>query len=610
MAWQLDSYDNALVLDGFQNGIADDPYEGISDMRNINIISVPGEGSVNFATTKNSPSAISGSATSASASVVTYTGAVGLSNHMGVIFSATTLSGVSTNKLYLIGNLSGGTFKLYTDYGLSTQVIISGTGTGTFSVLNPTLPKHFTKDSIGNYWMIDASGYVWSNTVVDSNSNWTPAGNLPNNASNGNGLGFYQGTSTHGFIFAFSNSSIDYVEVTTPYTWQYQWDPVTGVAAGYGASPAKVLNTATGTANSHETMVPPDGHFYFCDKNYIDQFFQTSPGTAFDPTNVSTGYTYSTTQLLPYNDVANCLSFLGTNLMVGGLLNAVYPWDRVSNQFNYPILLPENIVWKMVTVNTNTYMFVGNRGRIYITNGTQANLFKKVPDHISGTIEPYFQWGGACFQKNQLYFSMSATTNGAVALTTYGGVWAIDLDTGGMRLAQKLSYGTYAGYSSAMIATTQTAIAGSISNPASNGSGLYIGWYDGISAYGIDQTTSSPYTSSQASIDFDLIPIGTFEKPRDFMRVEYLLTKPMVTGESITINYRLDFSSSYTLIFTDSTAGNYTNSNPVNFKNAKWIQIQAVLNSTASNPSYTRLRNVRLTGLVGPTPAGSPQLSL
>lgn len=605
MAYEYEKNTGDFVIDGFDKGIGDSPYTGFTDMRNVNITSVPNEASVNFATAKVSPPALSGNVTSASSSVYTFTGAGGLANQMGVIFSASTLTNVSINTLYLIGGLSGSTFKLYSDYGLSTQIVGSGTGTGTFTTLTPSQMKYFTKDFVGNYWGIDSRGYVWSNTITLSGGLWTPVGNLPNNDSNGNGLGFYQGTSAHGYIFIFSNSSIDYIQVTSPYTTIYQWDYINGSNGSWSASPSATLKTAAGTANSHETNIPPDGHFYFCDANWIGQFFQTDPAVPFDPTSLPT-WTPSTTQLLPYNDICNCLSYLGTNLMVGGLLNAVYPWDRVSNQFNFPILLPENIVWKMVTVNTNTYMFVGNRGRIYLTNGTQAQLFKKVPDWLSGTVEPYFQFYGACYQKNQLYFSVAATTNGLTNLTTYGGVWGIDLDTGAMRLTNELSYGTYAGFASAMIATTQTAIAGVISSPNANGNGLFIGWSNGVGGFGIDMTTTAIYTGGQAYIISDMIPIGTAINATTPAQFEFKLSSPLLLGETVEMQIAAYVNGPFTSLGVTQGATPVSlattilsDIKPNTGWEQQWILVKVILTGIASNPSYNRLTQIRIKHAAG-----------
>ncbi len=229
---------------------------------------------------------------------------------------------------------------------------------------------------------------------------------------------------------------------------------------------------------------------------------------------------------------------------------------------------------------------MGNRGRIYVTNGSQVQLYKKVPDHISGTVEPYFTWGGATSARNQLYFSLTATNNTGTAINQYGGIWAIDVDTGALRMTNKLSYDTYAGYATAMIAQPQTG------TPA--GSGMYFGWIDGAGAFGIDQTSSNPYTGSQTTIDFDLIPIGTYQQPKNFNRIEFKLTKPLVANESVVLNYRLNFSATYEAIPITSVVGQFSANGPINFENAQWLQIQAVQNSTTSSPSYVRLKEIRI----------------
>jgi len=603
MAYRYDSYDNALVIDGFENGIADSPYSGISDLRNVNTISVPGEGSVGFATSAISHGAIaSGQVTSANAGtdVATFTGAANLENGMAIVFSVQSGLNVTTGTVYWIGNLSGSTFKLYSNPSLASLVDLTN-GTGTFTVFSMATPKHFVWTGANNF-MVDSSGYVWTDQYTTTSGYWTYTGNntTPNSDSagnaNGNGLVYLQKEVTGssfaagvGWLFVFRNSAIDYTVTGAAPSWVYGWKPSdgsTGNGSGY-------LKTSATTNNSHEAQLLPTNQIVYCDKNYIGRWYQTSPGTVFNPTSTPS-YTYDTTGLLPGNDIAQCITYLGTNIMVGGQKNVIYPWNGFSTTFNYPLLCAESNIVKMVTINTNAYIFIGNRGRIYITNGTNVTLYKKVPDHISGTVEPYFTWGGVASVKNQLYFGCKATTNAGVAIPQYGGVWAIDVDTNALRLTNKLSYGTYAGYATAMIANFTS------NTPA--GAGLYVGWDSGASTYGVDVTSSTPYTGGQATIDSDLIPIGTFQKPKAMTTIEYKLTRPLVSGESIVLKTRLVFDTTdtgYQTTLTDSTVGHYSNKASTNFKNAQWLQIQAILTSTASSPSYVRLKEIRLLGLVG-----------
>ncbi len=607
--YSFDQYDNALVIDGWEKGIADSPHAGISDMRNINIISIPGEGTVNFATSKISSPTITGTktVTGLSSDTISFSGITGLENGMAIRFTSVgSLTGVSTNTTYWVYNCAGSpttSCKLHSDYAMVTGVTIGGTAGGaTFTIFNVgydgssgQTPKDSTYSADDNaYFILDGLGQVWSNLKVTASSYWTYLGLTGTSDVNaGTGIAYYKSTdASKRYIFVWNNQSIDYFNLVTG-VWVWGWKPSTAAInqSGY-----------LRTVGNHMAKVMPTNQLCYCDGRYVGRFYERNPNTAFDPTSTAT-YIFDETALLPGTDSARSLEYLGTNILVGGVNNVIYPWNGVDSTFNYPILLPEFNVQHMVTVNTNTYIFVGNRGRIYTTNGTNAQLYKKVPDHISGTVEPYFTWGNVCTFKNQLYFGVFATANGGTAINQYGGVWAIDMDTEAIRLVNQLSYGTYAGYAGVILPNFT-------GNP--NGTGLYIGWSDGTgSSFGIDQTTSAPYTTSVATIDSDLVPIGTYTKPRDLTQIEYKLSKPLISGESIVIKTRLIFNTTdtgYTTTLTDSTAGHYSNFADVNFQNAQWVQFQIIINSTASNPSYVRLKQIRILGLTGPTANQQQQL--
>lgn len=629
MAYRFDEYDQSLVIDGFQNGIAENPYDGIADSRNVIVYSIPGEASVGFSTGSLSATISSGTVTSLfTGTTVNFTGATGIELGMAITFGTTGgFGGISAGtKVYWVGNLSGtpsSRMSLYSDYAMGSLVTVTGSGTATFSVHNVdfsnyqgfTATRFARSTQTGHEFMLDSVGKVWTNNALTSPSGyWRYIGNVPHSASfigdtsNGNGIVYYQqsftGAQPAGYFFVFSDSSIDYFQESgSTINISYGWKPSTGTlnnASGY-------LNSGNDSGNSHDALVAQDNVVYFCDGRYLGSFFQKTAGTPFDPTNTATYTTSSQALSLPSIDTAQCLAELGTDLLVGGTRNLVYPWDRVSTSFRYPILLSETVVQKMVTVNTNTYIFVGNRGRIHVTNGSQAQPWVKIPDHLSGTIEPYFIWGDAVYNKNQLYFGVAGTNNDGTANSNYGAVWAVDLISKALRVINQLSYGSYAGLPVALFARTPLFSGGTglVGNPS--GAGLHIGWCQGavstsdlgltysVSTSGIDATLSTPYTGGQSYLDSELIPIGTFDQPKNFKRIEYLLTKPLVSGESITIQYRTSFADSFTDIFTDNVAGTQSDSYPINFGNFQWVQFRMVLTSTASNPSYVRLKHIRLT---------------
>lgn len=605
MAYHFDTYDNSIVIDGWEAGIADSPHQGLSDMRNCNIISVPGEVSINFALNSIGSSVKTGTVVSASAGANTVTvlaASTPLTNGQVIIFAGASLPpGITAGVKYIIGGITGSppdyTFLIYSSYEYyleGTPVNITDTGTGTYTTLVMGKPIHRWYDRTSGYYLfLDNNGRLWKTTSAAG----APVYLLGNDttaqtAANGNGLCVYRG-----YIFVFRNNLMDYMKIADG-VWVYGWNPTD--VGGTGSN----MNTATGTNNTHYAILNTNDRIYYCDAGYIGSFTEAD-GQTFDPTTAAT-YTWSRQAVaLPSDDIANCLAELGPNLLIGGQRNAIYPWDRNGTFVGYPILIAENFIQRLVTVNTNTYIFAGQRGRIYVTNGSQANLFKKVPDHISGTIEPYFQWGDACSIRNQLYFGVSCKTSDGTAISQYGGLWAVDLDSKAIRLTNKLSYATYAGMVTVLLPIIPTPSGSPPFPDTTQGVGLFVGWDNGSSVYGIDYSSAYVYVDDEASIETDLIPIGTYDKPRDLTRIEYKLSKAMST-EGITIKYRLVFDASetgYTTVLSDKSSTNMSLSGPINFKNAQWVQFQILLDgkigvNPADGVTYVRLKEIRITGIV------------
>jgi hypothetical protein len=573
MSYRYDKNDDSIVIDGFEAGVGDSPYQGPSDIRNANIISIPTEASVGFSTVTATLPSCGGSVTSASAAddTISFTNSVGsVTNTQAVVFAGGGLPpGITAGTVYWVFNV-GATFQIAIIPGSSTPVNITGTGTGTYTSIDIGKPTYF--DSVTGSYLIDANGRAWYYPGVS----WVYLGNTTLTNASGNGIVTYLG-----YLFVFRNKRIDYMSLTSLGTWVYGWNPTSG------GSGADSLNTGAGVSNPHQPLVGQDNVVYIPDAAYVASFFQTDPSTTFDPTSLAS-FTWAQKALaLPSSEVAMSLAELGVNLMVGGSKNAVYPWNRTAPSFTYPILIAENTIYKMVTVNTNTYLFAGVRGRIYITNGSQAQLYKKVPDHISGTVEPYYTWGGVAAQKNQLYFGVQATTNGLTAINQYGGVWAIDLDTTALRLVNKLSYGTYAGTASAIYGLSS----------ATAGYGLYVGWDSGASTYGVDISSSTPYIAGETVVTSELIPIGTYLEKRTFSKAEYKLSAPLVAGESVVLAVASTVAGSFTdLVILDANTQVGQISCPFDFsvERGQWIKIRATLTGTSSSPSYVRLKEIRL----------------
>lgn len=329
----------------------------------------------------------------------------------------------------------------------------------------------------------------------------------------------------------------------------------------------------------------------------------TIASTYFNP-GVAASYTWNQNALqLPTYETAQCLAELGTNLMIGAATANLYPWDRSSttattsttSSFFYPVILPEPNTTQLVTVNNILYVFCGYKGNIYVTTGGVVSPALKIPDYVTGQNEPVFTWLSTMYLRGRIWFSAQAANT--------GGVWSFVpeqtinpfQDVGNaLRLENKNSNGTYSGGATVLLPK--------VTQPA-NGPQYWSGIWNGSTTYGIDFSSTTPYTGGEAVIETDMIPIGSFFNKVTPTQYEYKLAAPLATGESVQIYWRSDLTSSFTSagtakIETSTTDGSgtvisgyFTN----NTQNLQWIQLKAVLTSTASNPSYNRITELRIT---------------
>ncbi len=333
-------------------------------------------------------------------------------------------------------------------------------------------------------------------------------------------------------------------------------------------------------------------------KQYFNTFYPISSGG-------QTLQTFTAQRLnLPAYEVVQCMAELGNIMVIGGKTNAIYQWNQVSALPGDFILLPENNSVKIITVNNMGYVFGGQKGNIYITNGSTSSLVLNVPDYCAGVpgtpatyIEPYFTWGDAMYMRGRVWFSILDQT--ATKTGNCGGIWSfvptqnffVGQDTGmGLRVENRSSYGTYSGYATVLLASqVQTVI----------GPQYWSGWNSNINSatYGIDFSDTIPTTPFV--IETDAIPTGTLlgQQKKTFQNIEYKLSSPLASGETVAISYRQNITDAWTSCGTATTesATNLAGYFTVNFENGQWLQLQITGTPLASSSSsFIRLKEIRV----------------
>lgn len=334
---------------------------------------------------------------------------------------------------------------------------------------------------------------------------------------------------------------------------------------------------------------------------YFNTFWPLATASASAPTGSTPTYVYTPQRLvLPSFEVSQCIAEIGNLVVIGCASSVIYPWNQIDNLPSGIINLPEANVQSIVTVHQMAYIFPGNKGNIYITDGSVASAVTTVPDYVAGVpgtpnsyIEPVFSWGGVMYLRGRVYFSILDQT--ATKAGNCGGVWSfvptqnlyIGQDVGiGLRLENQASYGSYNGVSTLLIPKqVQSAVAPQYFNA----------WESSIAspAYGVDATGTTPLSTSVTVFETDAIPTGTLLDKKTFKQIEYKLTTSLDTSATVSILYRqslTDAWSSLGNVISDSTLSGYF---VVNFEKGQWLQLQVTLTPVTSG-SFIRLRELRI----------------
>lgn len=582
----MSSQQEPLVWKDFDAGIADSPHKGHGLFRNADIDSFPGA-----LKTGKQPGTYFHKITSrtftadAGTNICTASGALEDNGRdltgAAVYFTTTgTLpAGLSTGTLYYLYHVSANTFKVCTSYKNSvgsaagTVIDITDAGSGTHTVTQVAVGqiKWILRDPRnGNYFMLSSNGRVWfiptgitayllANAAID-----TPSSGVT--AASGGGLALHGFSSTTAkYLFVFRNATIDVIDVfgntqIEALAWSNGWQS---------------LNSAAGSQNSHEAIKGQDDAIYFCDDRYVGSIIEVA-GSTFDPATGGT-YTYNNAALdLPAGEVANCLEELGTDLLIGGAnTNKIYPWDRISDSFGLPVVVPETHIYKLENIGGTVYILAGGSGRIYKTQGTYVKEHCKLPIYLTNNgvsiVSSIVTWGGITSINGDLLVGVGVQTSGN------SGVWRIK-ENGRMTIDS--------------VPSTGSAIVYSIYGDDDL---YYFGYNGGMDGFASALYGTALYTNLQTIAQSPLFKVGTERSLATYSRAEVVLNRIATDGQ-LKLSYRAGLIASFTELGTvtaDSSTQVFEIDN-IGINNLNNLQLQIEMNDGSSGQGDFIVSEIRL----------------
>ena len=250
----------ALVIDGWQNGIADSPYGGIANIRNLNTSYYPGVAYVNY---KRQAATISGGTmTRPMFSCTSPVGLIYILDDSQQVWKQSSVGSSSFN--LLSGNPStGGTgngmayWQGYLVVFRGTFIDICGVGNGDGGI---TSGNWNTGASSSGVWPIASATITLTATPMSGD---TSATLLSYTDAQGNVRAFWNGP-TGVYQMTFDSQQVVNATLTQGSA------AITWVPALYAAPSTATVTTVAAFSGTHQAFVSPsDGNLYFCNGQYV-----------------------------------------------------------------------------------------------------------------------------------------------------------------------------------------------------------------------------------------------------------------------------------------------------------------------------------------------------
>lgn len=367
----------------------------------------------------------------------------------------------------------------------------------------------------------------------------------------------------------------------------------------FGTHQVNILNplTANVQAPYRAYVSKVDGNLYFANGRWVGRLATSNNINAnFNPgLPITYSVSYAATGTLQSQDTVVDMIDLRGQMIISGNYD-LYPWDYVSAQPSASTPVGEQI-YRSVNLLNNVYILAGQKGNIYVSNGASAQCLYKLPDFISGVIDPIWSWGDLIIHRAKLYLQAFAqSTSGSNLLA---GVFSFNVSATLITDVQTAgAFNMEAQNSTGLIPASGSLANGVLmdNEPSSNGQDSYYSAYStGASTGAIDYNDTSLWQNNEPVIETDIIPIGTYLQKATFGNIEFKLDRPLATGDSLSIYWRPSLSASYVSIPLIDTSANLLSSYAITSINqAQWAQFKVTYKCASSNSSFIPLREIRL----------------
>lgn len=599
MSYHYDKPTGDLVIDSFEKGIADSPFNGIGNIQNLNISYIDGVSYVNY---KRQACTFSGGTLQRPIAKTV--------SDQGLIYIAD-FDGASTSQVWKQNSVNSSSFTLLGGSTYSTQIYgiqfwqnylivfrssyieICGDGGGDSGIISGNWNTSPYSGTTGS-WPLKITQTVTCTTTEAKGA--TSATISTYNDGSGACSTWNGATGTYFADFSGTYGTQTVIANLTQGVASFQFSPALNTAMTSANITVRLYDgTQVSPITNRQSLVSiNDGNLYFTNGHYVGAFNVPSFTTMIKKDFTTFRYNAGTLGL-PKTDGAICLTETRNLLLVAGY-HKVYPWDRISPQWQNPIPVHENI-YKMINILNTVYIFAGYKGNIYLSNGYNAEIFIKIPDYISGTVDPKWVFGDVMENRNNLYFQASAV-NAVSGSNIYAGVFKINLGIDSKPLTMDSQYSGGLLPTGLRTDVVNAQVYGLLINNNNIQALDYDNYYSAYAATtnSVDYNGTTLWSSNEGMIETDIIPIGTSVQPKTFASAEFKLDQPMTSGDSISLYARKSLSDSYTLLGTTTTAVLSEFYDGVSFEEWQWVQFKVTVttNGSATTSSRIRIRELRI----------------